>query len=58
MSVLDKNWRYRDAHETSTPGYLKRRFAEIRKAQERERQERAEAEVRTAAKIKPIKVKS
>lgn len=53
-----KDFRYRTASESACPGYLRRRFSEIRKQQERERQERAEAEARTAAKIKPIKAKS
>lgn len=47
MSVLDRSWKYRSADETAKPGYLKRRFEEIRK----EQRERAKEQ---AAKVQPI----
>jgi hypothetical protein len=37
MSILDKNWKYHDANETSKPGYLAKRFVEYRKRQEKDK---------------------
>lgn len=43
MSVLDPKWIYHDSIETAKPGYLKRRFDEIRKRQ-KEKDRAAQAE--------------
>ena len=37
MSLHDPHWKYRTANETRQPGYLARRFKEIREEQEKER---------------------
>jgi uncharacterized protein YydD (DUF2326 family) len=55
MSWRDRDWAYNDAATTARPGYLKRRFAAIRKAL----REKAEAEIRDEAerrdKVKTIR---
>lgn len=47
MSLFDPDWKYRSAEESRKPGYLARRFAEIRKKQK-------EAEKQTEAKVTQI----
>jgi len=46
MSWRDPNWKYHPASETRQPGYLERRFKEIREEQAREERERQLAERR------------
>lgn len=48
MSILDPTWKYHSAEVSKKPGYLSRRFAEIRKRQR-------EAEKQTDAKVTQLK---
>lgn len=48
MSILDPTWKYHSAEVSKKPGYLSRRFAEIRK-----RQKETKAEVEQ--KVQPIR---
>ena len=43
MSWRDPKWKYVPASETAKPGYLERRFAEIRRRQKLDAREQAEA---------------
>jgi hypothetical protein len=47
-SLLDKSFVYTDAAESSKPGYLARKFAAIRREQERAKQRAAEPQKVTA----------
>jgi hypothetical protein len=47
MSWRDPAWRYTPASETEKPGYLQRRFAEIRRRQKLEEKERERQEQQT-----------
>lgn len=50
MSWRDPKWQYKDSVETAKPGYLQKRFDEIRRQQERERKA-------TESRVTPIKQK-
>jgi hypothetical protein len=54
MSWRDRDWAYNDAATTARPGYLKRRFAAIRKAQREKAEADAQARIEAAAKIRPM----
>jgi hypothetical protein len=54
MSWLDPNWKYISAAESAKPGYLQRRFDEIRqRLLEKAEQDRKDAEEQ-AAKVRKI----
>ncbi len=58
MKWRDRTWHYNDAATTAKPGYLKRRFAAIRKAQrEKEEAERQRAVKYEATRQRAIAVR-
>lgn len=55
MSWLSKDWKYNDSTVTAKPGYLKRRFAAIRKELREKEEAEAQHRIETAAKVRQIK---
>ena len=54
MSWRDPAWKYIPASETAKPGYLERRFAEIRRRQKLDAQEREREELESTLNVAPL----
>lgn len=54
MSYLDPKWRYNDAETSRKPGYLKRRFDEIRRKQKEAKEAENAAELERIQKVRRI----
>lgn len=54
MSIFDPKFVYRDSVETAKPGYLKRRFDLIRKAQKEQLEQNKQAELERILKVRKI----